>query len=691
MINIKFSASALIISLAAAAAFPALCRADEGMFPFNTPPQKQLAQKYNFTLSEQWLDKAMHAAVRFNNGGSGGFISADGLVITNHHIADETLSELSTPTRDLIANGFLAKNRSEELKAPNLEINCLQSITDVTDRVNSSITPQTDAAQADSIRKANIATIEKEAGERTKLRCDVVTLYQGGQYCLYIYKKYTDIRLVWAPEQEAAFFGGDADNFEYPRTCLDAAIFRVYENGKPVKPQHFFTINPQGPQENDLVFVVGHPGTTNRLETYAQTKHTRSVTLPYRLARARAMEAAYLQFAERSPENARRINNDIRSIANSRKAYTGMYQGLCRTSIMERKKAQEDRLRKLVSDQTPWQDIEKACRDISHLEEPYYLLEKKDAYPSPLFSIARHIVRLAREKDNPQFHLQEYNSTKLDSLKQNIFSPAPIYADVEKARLSASFSFAAERLGADNPSIQIILQGQSPADRAAELVDGCHLFDVKERERLANLSWQELQKTDDSMIQLALSIDDNSRQLRRAYENIFKAPSVKAYAQIATERFKIDQGAVPPDATFTLRLSYGVVKGYQDNGQEIKWCTTLDDLYKRAELHKGTPPFRVPPSWLNNRDSLDLHTHMVFTATSDTIGGNSGSPVLNKAGELVGLNFDRNQFGMVRNFVYDEVKARHISVASPALLEALRHVYHADSLVKEITASSSEP
>ena len=684
MINPKFSA--LFLGVAAALALPSLSYADEGMFPFNAPPKAQLAQKYHFNLSDQWLEQAMHAAVRFNNGGSGGFISPEGLVITNHHIADETLSELSTPEHNLIAQGFLARTRAEELKAPNLEINCLQSITDVTDKVNASITPKMSADEAASIRKANIAKIEKEASQRTKLRCDVVTLYQGGQYCLYTYKKYTDVRLVWAPEQDVAFFGGDADNFEYPRTCLDATIFRVYENGKPVRPQHYFAINPQGAQENDLVFVVGHPGTTNRLETYAQTVHTRNFSLPYRLARARAMEAAYLQFAERSPENARRINNDIRSIANSRKAYTGMYQGLCQTSIMERKKAQEDKLRSAVKDQTPWQEIEEACQKASLIEEPYSLLERADAYPSPLFSIARHIVRMAREKDNPKLHLPEYNSTKLDSLRQKLFSPAPIYADVEKARLNASFSFLAERLGADNAQVQTILQGQSPADRASYLVDHSRLADVQERQRLAKLSLSELEQSDDAMIQLALAVDNESRQVRQAYEKLFKAPSVQAYAKIAAERFQIDKGATPPDATFTLRLSYGVVKGYNDDGQAINWRTTLGDLYKRADQHQNVAPFQVPQSWRAHEAEVEPNTNMVFVATSDTIGGNSGSPVLNTKGELVGLNFDRNQFGMVRNFVYDEVKARHISVASPAILEALRHVYKADELLKELSA-----
>lgn len=676
----------LALSLTAAVNIPAgVSQCDEGMFLFSNPPKDKIAKKYNFEITQDWLNKAMLSAVRFNNGGSGGFVSQDGLVITNHHIADSTLAQLSTADCDYLAKGFLARNRSEELKSPNLELNCLQKIEDVTAQVNKGITSKTSVSQANEIRTKNIECIEKEAKAKTGLRCDVVTLYQGGQYHLYSYKKYTDVRLVWAPEQASAAFGGDADNFEYPRTSLDAALFRVYENDQPVHPQNYFKIDPHGPQEGDLVFVVGHPGRTNRLETYAQVDYRRNRALPYNLARCRTMEAAYQQFAQRSLENARRINDDIHSVANSRKAYTGMFKGLCSDKIMERKLNLENELRQQASQQKPWEDIEKIYANLDNLEETCSLLEGEDAYPSPLFTMARHIVRLAQEKEDAKYHLPEYAPAKLDSLYRDIFSDYPIYADVEKARLSASFSFLAERLGLNNPDVKLVLQGQTPEDRANQLVDTCRLFDPSEREKLSKLSFSELSQVNDPMIQLAIKVDERSRQLRKSYTDKVKSPLTQAYTEIAQERFKVYGDSVPPDATFTLRLSYGVVKGYKDEDQEIPWSTTIGDLYRRAQEHQNAAPYKLAPSWEKAKNKLNMSAPVDFIATSDTIGGNSGSPVINKAGRMIGLNFDRNQFGMVRNFVYDETKARHISVATPVLLQALRYVYGAEYLAEEIT------
>ncbi|MBQ7501584.1 S46 family peptidase [bacterium] len=674
----------LILSLSLAGALPLLSSADEGMYLFSNPPLRQVKERYGIDLSQQWLDHAMHAAVRFNNGGSGGFISPDGLVITNHHIADEFLAKLSTPDNDLIANGFLAKDRSQELKAPGLELNCLQNIEDVTELVNNGIAEGDSFAEANKKRSANIEKIEREASQKSGLRCDVVTLYQGGQYHLYKYKKYTDVRLVWAPEQDAAFFGGDADNFEYPRTSLDAAMFRVYENGKPLNSQNYFKISPEGTSENEAVFVIGHPGRTNRLETLAQVEYTRDRILPYRLARCRTMEAAYLQFAERSAENARRANNNIRSVANTRKASTGMFQGLCSKEIMERKAAQEKSLRDRVSDQTPWQTIASAYQDFDTNYDACMLLENADAFPSPLFSMARHIVRLAQEREDKKYHLKEYAPNKLESLKLRLFADSPMYADVEKTALNAGFSFLAERLGPDSPDAALVLQGKTPLDRAAELVDNCTLFDPAVRRRVAEMSLADLEKYQDPMIRLALTVDARSRELRKVFEDQLSAPSTAAYAQISRERFAIEKDSVPPDATFTLRMSYGKVKGYQNDGREEPWRTTIGDMFTRAAEHKNIAPYNLPQSWQKAENRLNKDLPIVFVATSDTIGGNSGSPVINKDGLMVGLNFDRNQFGMVRNFVYDEQKARHISVSAPAIVEALEKIYGADSLVKEI-------
>lgn len=677
--------AALLAAPLAAACYIAPASADEGMYLFSDPPRSQVEAKYGFTLTKEWLDHAMKASVRFNNGGSGGFVSKNGLVITNHHIADETLSQLSTPDNDLLAKGFLAKTYADELKAPSLELNCLQSIEDVTDRVNSAVKPDMTPAQKNSARLAAMAEIEKESLDKTGLRSDVVTLYHGGLYHLYRYKKYTDVRLVWAPEQAIASFGGDIDNFEYPRRSIDAALFRVYENGRPIHPEHYFEFEPNGPKEGDLVFVSGHPGTTNRQETMARISHFRNRTLPYRLARCRTLEAALKQFSERGFEEARRADNDIHSIANSRKAYTGMFTGLLDADVYARRQSLETEIRKRINCEDAFASIETSQKKLEKFEEPYYLIEGRDAFYSPLFRYARHIVRMADELKKPSAkRIREYRDSNLESLRMDIFADEPIYADLEKAKLAASFSFLAERLGPENSDTQMVLEGKTPADRAAELVEGTKLYDAKERQRLAGLTAEKLAKEPDAMIQLALKVNKRALELRRRYENEVKEPELSAYGQIAQERFKLEGTSFPPDATFTLRLSYGVVKGYEADGKQVSWCTHLRDAFVTAEDHKERPPYNLPESWHNGNCDMNYQAVMDFAATSDTIGGNSGSPVINKDGKLVGVNFDRNQYGMVRNFIYDEVRARHISVSSSAIIEVLNNIYGANFLASEL-------
>lgn len=666
---------------------PTTLRADEGMFLFTSPPTAQLAQKYSYQLTPQWLQGAMQGAVRFNSGGSGGFISASGLVLTNHHIAEDTIAALSTKERNLLAQGFLARTPQEELPAPQLELNALQEIIDVTSQVERGITPQTPPAEAQAIRRRHIAQLESDYQKERQLKAEVVSLYQGGLYHLYLYKKYTDVRLVWAPEQSVAFFGGDADNFEYPRTCLDAAIFRVYEDGKPVRPSHYFPLRPQSLEEGDLVLVVGHPGRTNRLESSSQMEYTRQKALPYRLARTRALESAYRQLGERSPELARQVSNELRSIANSHKAYQGMFQGLCRREIMERKAELEDNLRRQVKDQSPWEELAEIFKPrLSQLEEPYLLLEGSQAYPSPLVLNARHLWRLAQLKEDPQKSLPEYAPARLASLEAQLFSSAPLYPDVERVRLEASLSFMAERLGPSHPYVQAVLQGLSPQELARKLVEGTRFFDPQWRRQVAQLSLAELEKVEDPCLELARQIDPLARKLRNQYESLVQAPATAAYSQMARQRFQLEGLSVPPDATFTLRLAYGQVSGYQAGGTEVAPWTTLGDLYAKAQERGQTPPSKLPERWLEAKEKLDLTLPLNFIATSDTIGGNSGSPVLDGQGRLAGVNFDRNQYAMVRNYVYDEAQARHISVAAPALLESLQKVYGASSLVQELLA-----
>ncbi|MBQ7569168.1 S46 family peptidase [bacterium] len=661
--------------------------ADKGMFLLNDPPQRLIAERYGVNLDDAWMRHAMLAAVRFNNGGSGGFVSENGLVITNHHIADEVLAQLSTAQNDYLTQGFLAASPAEERPAPNLELNCLQSIEDVTDKIKGAVKPYMDAAQAAKARSEKMAQLEKESLDATGLRSDVVTLYQGGLYHLYRYKKYTDVRLVWAPEQAVASFGGDVDNFSYPRSSLDAALFRVYENGRPVRPQHYFRLASQAAQPGDAVFVIGTPGSTNRLQTAAWLEHHRNFTLPYRLARVRNMEAALRQFAERGSDEARRAASYISSQANSRKAYTGMFQGLLSSDIVRRHWRTDQELALKSACPQAWERIASSLHGSERLEEEYSLLEGRDAYPSPLFSAARHIVRLAQELPKPsEKRLREYRDSNLESLRQDLFSAEPVYADLEQARLTASFSFLAERLGSTHADTALVLNGKTPGERAKELVQGTRLADPEQRRRLAKMSLEELRGCGDTMISLALAVDEKARSLRDEYDRCVRSPLSEAYGLIAQERFRIYGQSEPPDATSTLRLSFGQVKGYEAEGKSVPYCTTFADLYRKSREAHDLPPYALPATWQKAEPSLDKGTQFNFVSTADTIGGNSGSPVLNSSGEMVGVNFDRNQYGMVRNYVYDEVQARHIAVSSDALIAALREVYHAGALADELTA-----
>ena len=665
-------------------------RSDEGMWLLNDPPRQNLQGRYGFDLTDAWLERAMKASVRLNSGGSGGFVSADGLLVTNHHVAADSLQKLSGKGKDLYQSGFYAKDRAGELKCPDLEINVLQSIEDVTGRVNAAVKDAKDAAAA---RRAVLSEIEKESLTKTGLRSDVVTLYQGGAYHLYRYKKYTDVRLVFAPEHHIAGFGGDVDNFEYPRHGLDVAFFRAYENDKPVPCEHFFRWSETGPAENDLVFVTGHPGTTNRLETLAKLHHRRDVTLPYTLNRLRNLEAALTQYGDKGPEQRRQAGTALHSAANSRKAFAGQLQGLLDPKILEQKDRQERQLQgtqpaevapRSKDPLTPWQAIEAIQKAYRTFEREHALYETGHAFTSDLFTTARHCVRLADElpKKSPD-RLREYRDSNLDSLKFGLFSPAPVYKDLERAKLQASLTFLAETLGGDHKLTRLALGDKNPAQRANELVEST-LYDPETRKRLVNEP-KLIADSKDPMIRLARAVDGEARALRKRFETEVEEPERQAYAEIAKIRFATFGKSVAPDATFTLRLAFGVVKGYEVDGEKLPFHTTFGSAFERAAAMNNREPFELPERWVKGKDKLDLATPFNFVSTADTIGGNSGSPVLNRAGELVGINFDRNRHGLVRNFVYTEEQARHIAVHSRAVLAALRKLYAADALASELT------
>ncbi len=665
----------------------ATVRSDEGMWLLNEPPRAVLKEKHQFELTDAWLDKARLSSVRLNSGGSGSFVSSKGLLLTNHHVGADALVKLSEAGKDLVASGFLARSLEDEKSCPDLEVNVLMEMIDVTDRLEAVVKGLGHPLQASTARRAEIARIEKESLDNTGLRSDVVPLYQGAIHHLYRYKKYTDVRLVFSPEGAVAGFGGDVDNFEYPRHGLDICLFRVYENGQPLAPSAFLKIQAAGPQSGDLVFVTGHPGTTQRLETVSRLELRRDHTHPFMLGWLRAMENGLTQFAATGTEPARLATKPLHSIANSRKAFTGQYMGLCDKLMMRGRSLAESQLKAQMhfSEGDPYEAIIKACAKQLTIHREVALLERGLAFECDLFPIARHLVRMAREdKLAGPDRLREYRESARASLELSLFSPAPIHPELEKIRLTLGLTYLAEAMGPTHLLCSKVLEGKSPDQKAQELVDGCRLADVQERRRLAQGGQRAIDASTDSMILLARAIDEDSRTFRKRQEDEVEEPERQAQRVIGLERFRVLGRTMAPDATFTLRLSFGEVKDYEADGKKMPINTTMGGLFARADALGDIPPFHLPSRWREKRDVLNLATPLNFISTADTIGGNSGSPVLNRAGELVGVNFDRNRYGLVRNFVYSDKQARHIAVHAAAIVESLDKVYEARELLAEL-------
>jgi hypothetical protein len=658
---------------------------DEGMWLFNDLPLAMLKERYGFEPSKEWAEHLMKSSVRFNVGGSASFISSTGLVLTNHHVGSDTLFKLSTPERNIMEVGFLAKTPDQELKAPDLELNQLVNIRDVTDVVKASVTDGMSTEQAVAARRAVIAKIEKEALDESGLKSTVTTLYGGGRYHLYQYKKYTDVRLVWAPETAIAFFGGDADNFEYPRYCLDATIFRVYEDGKPAKIEHFLKWSANGPEENEVAFVSGNPGRTSRIFTMDALKYQRDLNLPYIMANLRRQEILLQQYALRGKENARRARDELFGVQNSRKARLGMLAGLQDPQVLADKAAAEARLREIIAADPKLKALGSAWDTIAETtKKRASLLGKGVAINSQLYNIALELVQMAEEDQKPSGErLPEFSDAGRESLLQQLYSEAPIYTDLDQTLLGDSIAKTLEQRGFDDPVCQKILAGKSPADRAAELISGTELLSVEARRKIAAGGIQAINDSKDPMIMLAKIVNPPIRRIRSITDQLDEQDK-QAYALIAEAKFATQGTSAYPDATFTLRLAFGPVKGYEQDGQQIPAWTNVGGAFEHEKQHEGQTDYRLPESWKKAESKLSKTTPFNFVSTADIIGGNSGSPVVNKAGELVGLIFDGNVQSLSGNYVYTDKQARSVSVHSSAIREALQVVYGADNIVKEL-------
>ena len=694
----------LIRRLLASVALPAAlwtlaspARADEGMWLVNNPPAARLKADYQFEATPAWLEHMQKSAVRFNTGGSGSLVSADGLVLTNHHVISDMLSKLSTKDRDLLKTGFLARTRSEEIACPDLELNVLWTIEDVTERVTRAGAGAASEGEANLARRKEMSAIESESREKTGNKSEIVTLYQGARYHLYTYKRYTDVRFVFAPEQDAAFFGGDTDNFEFPRYNLDCSLLRIYENGQPIKPEHYLKWSVAGTNENDLVFVFGHPGRTRRGYTVDHFKYLRDFETPRRLARLYRAEINAQTFAGRSKEHARIAADDVAGIANGRKASVGLMGGLADPAVLGAKMKAEDELRSkaqsaggadAASLEAAHANLAKALANYRTFAARHQLLSDGPGRAGELLSRAVHFVRLADELPKPsKDRLREYGDSRIESLEQELFSPAPIYDLLETHRLEQYFLSLVEQLGGDDPTVQKVLAGKSPRARAQELVSACTFKSVEARQALVKGGASAVNASSDPLIALVKLIDAEARSLRMRYENEMEAVERSSYSTIAAARFRTLGESVYPDATFTLRLSYGSVKGFPGEGAMLAPFTKMGGMFTRFEERKGEAGFEMPESWLKAKGAIKLDTPFNFVCTADIIGGNSGSPVVNRAGELVGLIFDGNIHSLVGDVQYDATLNRAVAVDSRAIIEALRSIYGAQDLVSELSVT----
>lgn len=680
---------ALAVALGALGAAP---KADEGFWPYNSVPKAAIKAKYKFDVTDAWLKHLQLATVRFG-GGTGSIVSPRGLVLTNHHIGLGTLQRLSTPEKDYVKNGFYAPTFADELKVPGMSLMVLQAIEDVTAKVAAAVTPSMTAQEAAAARQKAIQAIQGEPAQGVSKQ--VVSLYAGAVYNLYTYKVYSDVRLVFGAEYQTGFYGGDADNFTYPRYNLDVSMFRLYENDKPAETPHYLRWSPNGSKENELVFTTGHPGSTQRLNTVAHLKYLRDLTVPFTIASAEMRETAVRKWMAQSPENARQATSELFGIQNSLKSYRGRLKGLQDPSVIARKEAAEARLRAELAKNAAkqqqlgdaWDLVEKSIGVARQIDAERNFIANAAGLNSTLFAQARQIVRRAYTPQTADGGRGGRGAGPGGPGGPGLTQGAPNLAR-EKLNLTESLSFMQKHLGPDHAIVKRILAGKAPEARAAELVDGTRITDSEIRALLVAGGKATIDVSTDPMIKLARDLEPDAQAIAKRYEDEVAGVQAVAYPKIGQAVFAVDGPKAYPDATGTARISYGVVKGYLEDGKKIPPYTYVPGLYERAARHAGQPDYALAPTWVEAKAALNPKTPFNFVSTNDIVGGNSGSAVVNRKGELVGLIFDGNIQSLPGYYIFDEPN-RAVSVDSRIIIEAFRKVYNAGALADEIAGAAA--
>jgi len=671
--------------------------AEEGMWTFDNPPRAAIKQAYGVEVTDAWLKRLRLATIRLEQGCTASFISRDGLILTNHHCAESCIAQNSTAERDLLAGGFKAANREQELRCQAQAASVLVDMQSITDAVQAAVKGLPDA-DANKARKKELTRLEQGCEDASKkdartgpLKCEAVTLYQGGQYWLYKYKRYEDVRLVLAPEAAIASFGGDPDNFQFPRWALDFSMLRAYEAGKPAKIAEPLRFNWSGAAEGDAVFVSGHPGGTDRLLTTSQLKFQRDAFLPLWLLRYSELRGRLIQYGKQSPESLRRSQDDLNTLENSIKVRRKQLDTLHDDVFMAQRASEEAALMAAVAANpelkatagTAWDDIARAQQTYRNILAPYTFTEGAAGFNSQLYFYARALVRSAAErpKSNTE-RLREYTDAALPRVEQSLAADTPVYPDLEQVKLTFALERMREWLGPDDQLVRSVLGNESPDSLAAGLVNGTKLADPKVRLALYEGGQSAIDASDDPMIKLAKQVDPVARDMRKQYEDQVEGPTRSGQEAIAKARFATLGTGIYPDATFTLRLSYGAVKGWEEKGKPVAPFTVLQTAFDRAT---GRDPFRLPQSWLDAAPSIDLKSSRAnFITTNDIVGGNSGSPMVNASGEIVGLAFDGNIHSISGSYWFDERQNRTIGVHPQYIRTALEKVYKAGWVLKEL-------